>query len=138
MLMDVYVQFGMYKEDLISIKKTGKKGAEEIQAMMADLRSNPPASIAGEKVISMRDYNSSVEKDLISGTESELDFPSSNVLQFFTEGGTKVSARPSGTEPKIKFYFSVQSPLKNKADFDEVYANLGQKIQGIIDEMGLK
>lgn len=138
MLMDVYVQFGMYKEDLISIKKTGKKGAEEIQAMMADLRSNPPASIAGEKVISMRDYKSSMEKDLISGTESELDFPSSNVLQFFTEGGTKVSARPSGTEPKIKFYFSVQSALKNKADFDEVYASLGQKIQGIIDEMGLK
>ncbi|MEM6764239.1 MAG: phospho-sugar mutase [Bacteroidota bacterium] len=138
MLMDVYMQFGMYREDLISIKKTGKKGAEEIQAMMADLRSNPPASIMGEKVISMRDYKSSKEKDLISGTETDLDFPSSNVLQFFTEGGTKVSARPSGTEPKIKFYFSVQAPLKNKADFDEVYASLGQKIQGIIDGMGLK
>lgn len=137
LLMEIYQQYGMYREHLISIKRTGKKGAEEIQQMMADLRANPPASIAGSKVAKMRDYKSSVEKDLASGTESSIDFPVSNVLQFMAEDGTKVSARPSGTEPKIKFYFSVQAPMAEKSDFDSVYAQLGDKIEAIIADMNL-
>ncbi|MEM6348271.1 MAG: phospho-sugar mutase [Bacteroidota bacterium] len=137
LLMEIYQQYGMYREHLISIKRTGKKGAEEIQQMMADLRANPPASIAGSKVAKMRDYKSSVEKDLASESESSIDFPVSNVLQFMAEDGTKVSARPSGTEPKIKFYFSVQAPMAEKSDFDSVYAQLGDKIEAIIADMNL-
>ncbi|MEL7531903.1 MAG: phospho-sugar mutase [Bacteroidota bacterium] len=137
LLMEIYQQYGMYREHLISIKRTGKKGAEEIQQMMAELRANPPASIAGSKVVKMRDYKSSIEKDLASGTESAIDFPVSNVLQFMAEDGTKVSARPSGTEPKIKFYFSVQAPMAEKSEFDSVYAQLGDKIEAIIADMNL-
>lgn len=138
LLMEIYEQYGMYREHLISIKKAGKAGAEEIQQMMAELRANPPKSIQGSNVIKTRDYKSGKEKDIVSGTEQDIDFPSSNVLQFFTEDGTKVSARPSGTEPKIKFYFSVHAPLEDKADFDMVYQQLGDKIDGIIEEMDLK
>jgi len=137
MLMEVYEQFGMFREGLISLKRTGKKGAEEIQQMMADLRSNPPATIDGHKVVKMRDYKSAIEKDLNTGEETAIDFPSSNVLQFFTEDGAKVSARPSGTEPKIKFYFSVQAPMPTKADFDATYAALGDKIEAIKADMKL-
>ena len=137
MLMEIYQQFGMYRESLISIKKTGKKGAEEIQQMMADLRSNPPAKINGSSVLKMRDYKSLVEKELINGTESTLDFPSSNVLQFF-DNGAKVPARPSGTEPKLKFYFSVNAPMNGPDQFDAVYAQLGEQIEGIISSMNLK
>lgn len=138
MLMDIYVQYGMFREGLISVKKTGKKGAEEIQQMMAHLRANPPQSIQGSKVVQALDYKSLTATDLASGHTNPLNFPSSNVLQFLTEDGTKVSARPSGTEPKIKFYFSVQAPLTDKAAFDDVYASLGEKIDGIVEEMGLK
>ncbi|MEL6653475.1 MAG: phospho-sugar mutase, partial [Bacteroidota bacterium] len=137
LLMEIYQQYGMYREHLISIKRTGKKGAEEIQQMMADLRANPPASLAGSKVVRTRDYKAGTEKDIASGEESSIDFPSSNVLQFMAEDGTKVSARPSGTEPKIKFYFSVQAPMAEKTDFDTVYAQLGDKIETIISEMNL-
>ncbi|MFK7924475.1 MAG: phospho-sugar mutase [Bacteroidia bacterium] len=137
LLMEIYQQYGMYREDLTSIKRTGKKGAEEIQEMMAELRANPPASIAGSKVVRMRDYNTSIEKNLADGTESAIDFPVSNVLQFMAEDGSKVSARPSGTEPKIKFYFSVQAPMAEKSDFDAVYAQLGDKIDAIIADMNL-
>lgn len=138
MLMEIYQQFGMFREGLISLKRGGKKGAEEIQQMMADLRANPPKEIQGSPVVKMMDYDSSEETDLTSGTKSTLDFPKSNVLQFLTADGTKVSARPSGTEPKIKFYFAVTGPLESKEDFDAVYAQLGDKIQGIIEDMGLK
>ena len=138
MLMDIYVQFGMFREGLISIKRTGKKGAEEIKQMMADLRSNPPKQIQGSPVVKILDYQSLIAKDATSGEESALDFPKSNVLQYITEDGTKVSARPSGTEPKIKFYCSVQAPMASKEQFDEVYAALGAKIEGIQTDMGLK
>jgi phosphoglucomutase len=137
MLTDIYIQYGMFREGLISLKRTGKKGAEEIQQMMADLRSNPPQEIQGAKVTHMRDYHAGTEKDLSSGKETSIDFPKSNVLQFFTADGSKVSARPSGTEPKIKFYVSVQAPLADKAQYDEVYAQLGQKIEAIQTEMNL-
>ena len=138
MLMEIYQQFGMYREGLISLTKKGKRGAEEIQEMMAGLRANPPASIQGSPVVKMFDYQSSMGRDLMSGESFPLDFPKSNVLQFLTEDGTKVSARPSGTEPKIKFYFAVKAPMAGPAEFDAVYAQLGEKIQGIIEEMGLK
>jgi len=138
MMMDIYMQFGMFREDLISLKRTGKKGSEEIQQMMADLRANPPKNINGSAVIKMLDYQSLKATELATGNQSDLDFPNSNVLQFILEDGSKVSARPSGTEPKIKFYFSVQAPLANKEDFDTVYSELGDRIQGIIGSMGLK
>jgi phosphoglucomutase len=137
-LIDIYIQFGMYRESLISITRKGKKGAEEIQTMMADLRSNPPSTINGSPVTTMLDYKTSKATHLTNGKQSELDFPSSNVLQFVTKDGSKISARPSGTEPKIKFYFSVNAPLKDKASYDKVYAQLGQKIEGIIVDMKLK
>lgn len=137
MMMDIYSQFGMYREALSSVKKAGKKGAEEIQEMMADMRANPPREIQGSPVVQALDYQAQTSTDLLTGDSTSLDFPKSNVLQFITADGTKVSARPSGTEPKIKFYFSVQAPLENKEDFDTVYAALGAKIDGIISEMEL-
>ncbi len=138
MLMEIYQQFGMFREGLISLTKKGKKGAEEIQEMMAHMRKNPPKSIQGSPVVRMYDYQSSEEKNLKINKTYPLDFPKSNVLQFLTEDGTKVSARPSGTEPKIKFYFSVQAPMAKKEDYDAVYEQLGNKIQDIIDELDLK
>ncbi|MEM7368564.1 MAG: phospho-sugar mutase [Bacteroidota bacterium] len=138
MLMDIYLQFGMFREGLISIKRTGKKGADEIKQMMADLRANPPKEIQGSPVIKTLDYQSLTETDLTTGETSKLDFPVSNVLQYLTEDGTKVSARPSGTEPKIKFYVSVQAPMDSKDQFDTLFAQLGTKIEGIQADMGLK
>jgi len=138
MMMEIYMQFGMFREDLISLKRTGKKGAEEIQEMMAQLRANPPKEVNGVAVVTMMDYQSLKSTDIASGAQSDLDFPNSNVLQFVLADGSKISARPSGTEPKIKFYFSVQAPLASKEDFDTVYAELGDRIQGIIGSMELK
>lgn len=133
LLTEIYLTFGMYRERLFSIKKTGKKGAEEIQALMAQLRSNPPSEIAGSPVTTLIDYQGSTQKDLATGTSSPIDFPKSNVLQFLTGDGTKVSARPSGTEPKIKFYMSVNAPMNEKGDFDSVQAELDEKLDSIQD-----
>jgi phosphoglucomutase len=137
MLMDVYTKFGFYKEDLISITKKGKAGAEEIQQMMANFRSNPPKTIAGSPVIQLLDYKSGENKDLRTGAVTKIDTESSNVLQFITESGYKVSARPSGTEPKIKFYFSVNKPLASKADYDATEAALDGIIAQIKSDLGL-
>jgi len=131
MLTEMYLQFGMYREHLISIKKTGKKGADEIKALMAKLRATPLDRVDGEAVATAIDYKSLTSKDLTSGKETSINFPASNVLQFLTASGVKVSARPSGTEPKIKFYISVNAPLASAADFDSVYADLGEKIARI-------
>jgi len=128
LLMDIYLEFGCYYEDLVNVVKTGKSGAEEIQKMMKDYRENPPASIDGLKVIKMKDYQLKIEKDLLSGNQKSIDLPKSNVLQFFLEDGTKISARPSGTEPKAKFYFSLKAPLNNKADFPKVWNSLKERI----------
>lgn len=135
MLTEVYLQFGMYREHLISIKKTGKKGAEEIQALMAKFRSNPPSSFAGSPVTHTFDYQTQISQNLSEGTESAINLPKSNVLQFMTADGTKVSARPSGTEPKIKFYISVNRPLASKEEFDAVYNALGEKIATVQGEI---
>lgn len=137
MMREMYVEHGFYKEKLISITKKGKTGAEDIQAMMKDLRSSPPKTINGSRLIKMMDYDSQKSKDLISGKESAINLPKENVLQFLTEDGSLISARPSGTEPKIKFYFSVNEKLSSKEDFDKVSIVLDKKIDAIISEMKL-
>jgi phosphoglucomutase len=137
-LIDMYVEFGFYKEKLISIVKKGMSGAQEIENMMVQLRENPPTEIAGAKLVKTIDYQSSVEKDLVEGTERIIDYPRSNVLQFFTANGTKISARPSGTEPKIKFYFSVNDILNNRDDFDKVDLLLDDRIAAIMKDLKLQ
>jgi phosphoglucomutase len=130
-LIDMYVEFGYYKEGLLNVTKKGQQGEMEIKAMMEKFRNNPPAEINGSKVIQLLDYKSLVQKDLTTGKESKLEFPNSDVLQFFLADGSKVSVRPSGTEPKIKFYISVHDKLQSKADFDAVSKTLDEKIKGI-------
>jgi len=137
MMIDMYVKHGFYKEKLISITKKGKSGAEEIQLMMKELRENPPKMLAGSKVHKLKDYASSVEKDLLSGNSVTIDLPKENVLQFLTEDGSLISARPSGTEPKIKFYFSVNEKLASKNQYDEVDEQLNKKINKIIEDLKL-
>jgi len=137
-LAEIYSEYGFYKESLISITKKGKKGAEEIAEMMKSLRENPPLEINGSKLAALKDYQALTEQKFPSGETSSLDFPTSNVLQFITEDGSKISARPSGTEPKIKFYFSVNEPLEKTEDYDKISDKLDAKIQGIIASMGLK
>lgn len=131
LLIEVYTQCGFYKEKLISLTKKGKKGADEIKLMMQNYRSNPPSQLAGSKVIKVIDYQNSEEKDLVSGKTTAIDFEKSNVLQFFTEDGYKISARPSGTEPKIKFYISVNKKLNSKNDFEAVDQELDKLIAEI-------
>lgn len=138
MLLEMYQRFGLYKEELISVTKQGKKGAEEIQRMMADLRSDPPQLIAGSRLVKLIDYEQGTSLDLIAGKEENLDYPKSNVLQFFTEDGSKISARPSGTEPKIKFYISVNTALASADEFDRKEEELEDKIRQIVDDMDLK
>jgi phosphoglucomutase len=136
-LIDIHSEYGFYLEDLISITKKGKTGAEEIAKMMEDLRSNPPKSLAGSDVLALRDYKLGKVTNLADGTKTETGLPASNVLQFETADGTVVTARPSGTEPKIKFYFSVNGQLENKADYDSVRDKLKSKITAIQSDLGL-
>lgn len=136
-LIDLYVQYGFYKEHLISITKKGMDGQEQIAAMMQGYRSNPPATINGVAVAEVLDYELRKGKNLQSGKEWEITLPKSNVLQFVLADGSKISARPSGTEPKIKFYFSIKTTLGNAADFDAVHAQLDEKIKAIIADMKL-
>lgn len=138
LLKEIYVEFDFYWERLISVVKKGKAGAEEIQQMMADYRSTPPKEINGSKVVMIKDYQSSVCKDVIKGTKAVIDLPKSNVLQLFTEDGSKISIRPSGTEPKIKFYFGVKAPLDKVENFDQVHQGLDARIEGIISSMELR
>lgn len=137
LLLEMYQRFGFYKEKLISVKKEGMKGAEEIQRMMADLRSNPPQQIAGSKLVKIIDYQQSSSLDLAAGREEKVDFPKSNVLQYFTEDGNKISARPSGTEPKIKFYISVNTKLESADAFEATNQKLDHKIAQIVEDMQL-
>lgn len=137
-LIELYIKYGFYYETLISITKKGMNGQKEIADMMEGYRSNPPAEINGSKVVELLDYEKQIGKDFESGDSWETGLPKSNVLQFVTEDGSKISARPSGTEPKIKFYFSVKTQLKSKDEFDAKFAELEAKISGIIESMGLK
>ncbi|MEP7236838.1 MAG: phospho-sugar mutase [Ferruginibacter sp.] len=137
-LVDLYVQYGFYKESLVSVTKKGMNGAAEIAAMMEGYRSNPPQTIDGAAVIQLLDYELQLGKNLSSSETWTIDLPKSNVLQFVLADGTKISARPSGTEPKIKFYFSVNAKLSDAADFDATEKLLDEKIARIAEEMGLK
>jgi phosphoglucomutase len=136
-MIELYMQYGFYYEHLISITKKGMNGQQEIADMMEGYRNNPPALIAGMQVTTLLDYQLQVSTNLVTGEKTKIALPKSNVLQFVTEDGTKISARPSGTEPKIKFYFSVNASLKDRASFDEVYAHLKDKINTIIAAMQL-
>lgn len=136
-LITLYTKHSFYKEHLIAMVKKGMDGAAQIKQMMVDLRSNPLKEIDGSKVTFLCDYQSSIQKNLITGEEIVMDIPKSNVLIYHTEDGTKVAARPSGTEPKIKFYFSVKAPLRNSKNATEVERILDAKIQRIITEMNI-
>ncbi len=135
-LIDMYLEYGFYKEKLIAIKKAGKAGAEEIKAMMERFRNHPPAVLGSSKVTMIKDYQSSISKDMLSGESEKIDLPTSNVLQFYTADGSIISARPSGTEPKIKFYCSVNEPLADKAAFEAVQEKLDAKLAKILDDLG--
>ena len=136
-LLKIYIDNKYYKEHLISITKKGMDGAAEIQQMLSDMRNNPLTEIDGEKVESLCDYDASTKKNIITGEVTNIDLPKSNVLIYQTESGTRIAARPSGTEPKIKFYFSVNSALDTKENAETVEAALDAKIQRIIKEMKL-
>ena len=137
-LIDLYVQYGLYKEDLISITKKGMNGAKEIADMMKAYRDNPPKKINGSDVVQLLDYQNQTDVNLQSGESKKISLPKSNVLQFILADGSKISARPSGTEPKIKFYFSVNTKLDNAAGFDAKEKELDDKIAAIINDMKLK
>jgi len=136
-MIDLYVQYGFYKEHLISITKKGMDGQQQIAAMMEGYRNNPPLKINGVNVEQLLDYEMRKGKNLLTGEEWEIKLPKSNVLQFILTDGSKISARPSGTEPKIKFYFSVNSKLGNANDFEKVGKELDNKIKSIITDMKL-
>ena len=136
-LIDLYVQYGLYKEDLVSITKKGMNGAKEIADMMQGYRDNPPKTIDGVAVDKLLDYQLQTGKNLGTGDTWTIDLPKSNVLQFVLGDGTSISARPSGTEPKIKFYFSVNTKLNNKEEFDVKYTELENRIEAIKKDMKL-
>ncbi len=130
-LIDMYVEHGFYKEGLINLVRKGQQGEQEIKAMMAAFRNNPPVEILGQRVARALDYLSLQEKNLITGNITALDFPKSDVVQFYLEDGTKISVRPSGTEPKIKFYISVNTKLGAAEQFDEINARLDARVKAI-------
>jgi phosphoglucomutase len=137
-MIELYIQYGFYYENLISITKKGMNGQKEIADMMEGYRKNPPANIAGAQVTTLLDYQLQKGTNLLTGETWTIELPKSNVLQFITADGSKISARPSGTEPKIKFYFSVNTQLERKEDFDATYALLENRIKDIIASMNLK
>ncbi|MFA7081478.1 MAG: phospho-sugar mutase [Bacteroidales bacterium] len=136
-LLDIYLEYGFFKEDLLSITIKGKSGAEEIQEMMRSFRENPPKTLIGLEVVKIKDYQKQITKDIKTKEEETLEFPKSNVLQFFLDDGSKISVRPSGTEPKIKFYFGVFNKLNSIKEFPELSEKAEAKIQAIIKELGL-
>jgi phosphoglucomutase len=137
LLMVIYQELGFYKENLISVTKKGKSGAEEIQKMMVEYRKNPPLQINNSKVICVKDYQSLLEMDMSTGSRNPIDQPVSNVLQFVLEDGSRISVRPSGTEPKIKYYFGVEEKLTGREEYDSIDVVLTNKINNIIASMKL-
>ena len=136
-LIQCYVDYGFYKEHLVSITKKGISGAEEIKQMLKDFKENPVESVAGSKVKWIEDYNTSIAKNVLTGEEKAIDIPKSNVLIYETEDGTRIAARPSGTEPKVKFYISTNTKLEKTEDYKKVAAELDQKIKNILAELNL-
>lgn len=138
MLQDIYVKYGFSREAGISVVRTGKAGAEEIQAMMKQFRQNPPKTIGGSPVAVIKDYDALTVTDVVAGKVSKLDMPvTSNVLQYFTQDGTKISVRPSGTEPKIKFYIEVKGHMATAADYDKAIAEADAKIEVVKKDLGI-
>jgi len=136
-LIDLYVEHGFFKERLVSLTKKGIEGAQEIKQMMIDARENPLKEVNGSKVIRVEDYDLSVAKDMVNATEKAIDIPKSNVLIYYTEDGSKIALRPSGTEPKIKFYISVNTDLDNASDFAKTEQLLENRIEAILKDMNL-
>ena len=136
-MLDMYEQYGFYKEKLVSITKKGKTGAEEIKALMERFRTNTPSSLGGSKVVRLKDYELGKESDLLTGSEKTLNYPKSDVLQFITADGCIISARPSGTEPKIKFYCSVKTALPDKNEFSKKDKLLEEKIESIMKDLAV-
>ncbi|HPL94007.1 MAG TPA: phospho-sugar mutase [Paludibacteraceae bacterium] len=138
LIQDIYLEFGFSKEKGISIVKKGKSGAEEIKKIMSNLRSKPPKEIAGSQVIVIKDYDTLRLIDVSAGTTNAMEMPeTSNVLQFFTADGTKISVRPSGTEPKIKFYIEVRGELKNRKDYEKANQVADEKIKAVMTSLKL-
>ncbi len=138
LLIDIYVMYGFFKEKLISLTKKGKDGQEQIQAMMKKFRAEPPQTIAGSSIVLIHDYLSSETVDLISDLRYEIPLPKSDVLQFVTHDDTMISVRPSGTEPKIKFYIGVRQDLDSKENFEEIAALADKRIEEVIKDLGLE
>ena len=138
LLLDIYLEYGLYKENLVNVVKKGMSGQAEIKAMMEGFRANPPKEIAGSQVTLMNDFQLRQATDVVTGNVTPIALPKSDVLQFFLADGSKISMRPSGTEPKIKFYFSVRAELHAVADFKKVEAKLDGRIEEIIVSMGLR
>ena len=134
-LLQMYIENGFYKEGLVNLVRTGADGEQQIKAMMENFRNNAPEKIGGEKIARLLDYKLSVEKDLRTGNTKIINQPKSDVLQFYTEYGNKISVRPSGTEPKIKFYISVKANLDSKENFEKVNAELDKKISALKDSL---
>ena len=138
LLQDIYIEYGFGKEKGISVVRKGKSGAEEIIQMMTNFRTNPPKEIAGSPVKTIKDFKTLKMTDISSGTTTDLLMPAtSDVLQFYTEDGTKISVRPSGTEPKIKFYIEVRGEMKTRADYDAADAAAISKIEAVRASMGV-
>ncbi len=137
LLKDIYVEFGFYKEKLLSVTKKGMAGAKEIKDMMERFRNNPPLEIAGSKLMMIKDYEQRLQRNLVDGTAHPIDLPKSDVLQFFTEDGSKISVRPSGTEPKIKFYFGVKGKLLRSEDYHKVDAELEETIGQVMKSLNI-
>ena len=138
MLQDIYIKYGFSREAGISVVRKGKTGAEEIVAMMKNFRANPPRQLGGSPVIEVKDYDSLNLTDMRTGNVTKLDMPTtSNVLQYFTEDGSKVSVRPSGTEPKIKFYIEVRGKMSSAADYDRAISEADAKIEAVKHDLGI-
>ena len=138
LLQDIYVEYGYGKEKGVSVVRKGKSGVEEIAQMMHDFRSNPPKEIAGSKVSLIKDYETLKLTNIASGEVSDLIMPTtSNVIQYFTEDGSKISVRPSGTEPKIKFYIEVRGEMKSRAEYDAADAAANQKVEAVRASLGV-
>jgi len=137
LLLDIYAEYGLFREKLVNVVRKGAEGAAEIKAMMEGYRTRPPESIARSRVARIDDYQSLVSSDLVTGKKTPLLLEKSNVLQFFLADGTKISVRPSGTEPKIKFYFSANTRMKDPSQFEKLWRELDQRIDAVIADMKL-
>jgi len=138
LLLEIYKEFGFYREKLISLERKGKTGLEEIQQMMKDFRSNPPETINQSKVTEVIDYLSDASLQRVNAKNKGIKIPKSDVLQLITEDGSKISIRPSGTEPKIKFYFGVKEKLNDIGEFERVNKLLEAKVEAIIRDLKIK